>query len=87
MENQIEVNQVYTFKELEKYLGQWEARTHYLKVRNIEHNNMALMLIFPENFCTGIWLSGDGVLFYLKDSEVHSANDEDEFKVLEILTI
>ena len=79
----MEENKIYSFKDLEKFLNEWENRNKFLKLNNISQKCTAIMHIFSENFC-GDWLSGDGILFY-SDGEVHSANPDDEFLLIEVV--
>lgn len=82
----IAIGTTYTFAELEKLLG--EESNVLLKVENLEQNCHAIMLITAENFSSS-YQSGDGMLVYAGagGTEVMSANNNDEFKVLEIITI
>lgn len=74
----------YTFKELQEFLNEWNNRNKFLIVKNESQNCTAVMHVFMGNFC-GDWLSGDGVLFY-NDGEVHSAEEDDEFTLLDVVS-
>lgn len=74
----------YTFKQLEDFLKKSD-RGKSLIVESASFGDKAMMHIFGGNFC-GDWLSGDGVLFY-EDGEVHSANPDDGFLLLDIIDL
>src|SRR4051812_23706086 len=82
----------YQFHELERWLNDWDNRDKALIVTHripgiipagTGFEGTAIMHTFGGNFC-GDWLSGDGVLFY-NDTEVHSAEPDQEFTVLQII--
>lgn len=75
----------YTFKQLQDYLLKDDNQNVSIIVKNKEYNENAMMHVFRGNFC-GDWLAGDGILFY-SDGETHSANDEDEFILINIINI
>lgn len=77
-------NSTYSFEQLEAFLKEAD-RGSYLLVENLEYKHKAVMHVFGGNFC-GDWMSGDGVLFY-DNGEVHSANPEDEFRLIKKLEI
>lgn len=81
----LELGKQYTFKDLEEYLFQHENRALFLKLYDIQNKQKAIMHVFFENF-SGVWKSGDGVLFY-DDGETHSADSGDMFIVEEIMLI
>jgi hypothetical protein len=78
------INKVYKFSQLEKFLRKSDGNKCLL-VKNVDQNITAIMHVFAGNFC-GDWLSGDGVLFY-NDGEVHSAEPDDEFELINIIKL
>lgn len=91
--SEIEIGKQYQFHRLESWLNEWENRNKALivthKIPGITpagtgFDGTAIMHTFGGNFC-GDWLSGDGVLFY-NDNEAHSAEPDQEFTVVQIIT-
>lgn len=77
-------NKTYSFKELEKYIAE-KGYSIMLRVFDVRNKQYAIMAVFPTNFSKD-YLSGDGVLFY-DDMEVHSSEPDDEYKLIETITI
>lgn len=77
----MELRKLYSFRELEIFLQNWDNRDKCLKVA--DDNCTALMHTFKGNFC-GDWKDGDGILFY-SDGEIHSSEPDTEFFLLEII--
>ena len=74
----------YTFKELEEFLCEEGNENKFLIVKNESYDSTAVMHVFMVNFC-GDWRSGDGILFY-NDGETHSAEDHDEFTLIDVVS-
>lgn len=81
----LEIGKSYSFEDLEKYLFQYKNRKKFLKLFDLRDKQKAIMHVFFANFY-GDWKSGDGVLFY-DDCEVHSADSDDMFKVVEVMSM
>lgn len=79
----MEKQKSYTFKQLEKFLNEGINWNKCLVVKNEEQECTAVMHVFMENF-SDAYQSGDGVLFY-SDGETLSANDDDQFLLLDII--
>jgi len=79
----VEKLKLYTFKELQEFLYEIDNCNKFLIVEN-DTEDRAVMHVFRGNFC-GDWRAGDGVLFY-NDGETHSAEDDDEFMLINVLT-
>lgn len=89
----IQIGEKYTFAQLEEFLNDADSwgkalivshRIPGITSKGTGFPGTAIMHTFGGNFC-GDWLSGDGVLFY-NDTEVHSAEPDQEFKVLQIIS-
>lgn len=74
----------YSFKELEDFLNEWKNKNKSLVIKNESQDCTAMMHVFTENFC-GAWVAGDGILFY-SDGETHSAEPNDEFTLIDIIS-
>lgn len=89
-ETHVMVGNAYTFEELEKYLQKNVGKALIVTLTlagvdgvGIRYVGRAIMHVFGVNFC-GDWKRGDGVLFY-SDSEVHAAEPNEVFTVLQII--
>lgn len=78
----IKVGQLYTFKDMESFLDDWENRSKVLVIED-KCKDRGMMHTFGGNFC-GDWLSGDGVVFW-NNKDVTSAEPNDEFNLLKII--
>ena len=73
-----------TFKKLEKWLIKEGNENKCLIVYDMANQITAIMHVFFENF-SNHYQSGDGILFY-KDGETHSANPDDKFRIIRIIS-
>lgn len=74
----------YTFEELEKFLVDWDNIDKCLIVKNEPCNITAIMHVCQESVSAS-YRSGDGILFY-RDGDIKSADDDDEFTLLQIIS-
>lgn len=80
----LELLKAYTFEQLENFLREWENIDKCLLVKNEPCDCTAIMHVFQENF-SDAYQSGDGVLFY-RDGDTKSADADDEFTLLQIIS-